>query len=164
MKLLFSIIYVSIIGILSHYVGEALPRRLFNEKKFPFCIYRWEKDGKIYDLIGIKKWKTKVPDMSRFMRDMLPKRITRKATSENINTLVKETCVAEFIHICLSVLSVGIYFFWKNHIGKFLICVFVVCNTPFILIQRYNRPHLISLRERLKEREEKKIAIPNSLM
>lgn len=155
MKLLTSIVYVAVIGILAHYIGESLPRSLFNENKFPYRIFSFEKGGRIYERIGIRKWKTKLPDMSRIMRDMLPKRVTYNATSQSINLLIKETCVAEFIHIWLCLFSVGIYLIWKNYIGIILSLVFVVCNIPFILIQRYNRPHLISLRDRMLKREEK---------
>lgn len=156
MKLLMSIVYVAVIGILAHYIGESMPRGWFSENKFPYRIYAFEKNGRIYEKIGIRSWKTKLPDMSRIMRDMLPKRVTFDATSESVGALLKETCVAEFIHQCLCVLSVGIYFIWKNSTGVVLMFVFIFCNIPFILIQRYNRPHLTSLKNRLKKREEKR--------
>lgn len=155
MKLLISVVYVAVIGILAHYIGESLPRCWFNEENFPYKPFKFEKNGRIYDRIGIKKWKEKLPDMSRIMRDMLPKKISFGATGESVGALIKETCVAECIHCCLSVLSFGIYFIWKNYIGILLIAVFIVLNTPFILIQRYNRPHLIKLKKRLLKREEK---------
>ena len=55
MKLLMSIVYVAIIGILAHYIGESLPRGLFSEKRFPYLILPFEKNGKIYEKIGIRK-------------------------------------------------------------------------------------------------------------
>ncbi len=156
MKLLMSIVYVAVIGILAHYIGESLPRSRFSEEKFPYRAFRWEKNGRIYEYIRIKKWKTRLPDMSRVMRDMLPKRVTFDAQSENINALIKETCVAECVHYWLCIFSVGIYFIWKNYVGVILTVVFIVCNIPFMMIQRYNRPHLILLRNRLLKREERK--------
>ena len=155
MKLLMSIVYVAVIGILAHYIGESLPRSWFSENKFPYKTVAFEKNGKIYERVGIKKWKTKLPDMSRVMRDMLPKRVTYDATSQSVNLLIKETCVAEFMHQSLCLFSVGIYLIWKNYIGIILTLVFIVCNIPFILIQRYNRPHLSAFRNRLLKREEK---------
>ena len=41
MKLLMSIVYVAVIGILAHYVGESLPRGLFSEYKFPYRAFKW---------------------------------------------------------------------------------------------------------------------------
>lgn len=155
MKLLMSLIYVAVIGILAHYVGESLPRSLFSENKFPYRSFKWEKDGKFYKHLRIKKWKTRLPDMSRIMRDMLPKRVTYDATSENVSALIKETCVAECVHYWLCVFAVGIYLIWKNYVGVILTVVFILCNIPFIIIQRYNRPHLIRLKSKLLKREER---------
>ena len=165
MKLLMSIVYVAVIGILAHYVGESLPRGLFSEYKFPSRAFKWERDGKFYNRLNIKKWKTKLPDMSRIMRDMLPKRVTYDATSDNIDELIKETCVAECIHHWLCVFSVGIYLIWKDYVGVILALVFVAFNIPFMMIQRYNRPHLIKLRNKLLKREEReKFALADTVL
>lgn len=151
-----SIVYVIVLGILMHFIGESLPRSLFVAERFPYREFAFEKGGKLYERLGIRKWKTRVPDMSRFMRDMLPKRVTRDATSKNIHALIKETCVAEFSHKLLCFMGVGIYFIWKNSIGVILTIIFALGNLPFIMIQRYNRPNLVRLEKRLLLREEKK--------
>lgn len=165
MKLLMSIVYVAVIGILAHYIGESLPRPLFSEYKFPYRTYKWERGGKIYNRLKIKKWKTHLPDMSRVMRDMMPKKVTYDATSTNVDALIKETCVAECVHYWLCVFSVGIYLIWKNYVGVILALVFVFCNIPFIMIQRYNRPHLIKLRQKLLKREEReKFALADTVL
>lgn len=155
MKLLMSLIYFAVIGILAHYIGESLPRGLFCEYKFPYRSFKWEKGGKFYNLLKIKKWKTRLPDMSRVMRDMLPKRVTYDATSESVGALIKETCVAECVHYWLCIFAVGFYLIWKNYVGVILTVVFILCNIPFIIIQRYNRPHLIRLKNKLLKREER---------
>lgn len=156
MKLVMSIVYVAVLGVLAHYIGESLPRGRFSETGFFYRARDWENGGAVYERIGIRKWKTRLPDMSRIMRDMLPKRVTYGATSESLTALIRETCVAEFIHCWLCVFSFGIYLIWKNYIGIILMLVFIFCNIPFILIQRYNRPHLIKLRDRMLRREIKK--------
>ena len=103
--------------------------------------------------------------MSRIMRDMLPKRVTYDATSDNIDALIKETCVAECIHHWLCVFSVGIYLIWKDYVGVTLTLVFVAFNIPFMMIQRYNRPHLIKLRNKLLKREEReKFALADTVL
>jgi glycosyl-4,4'-diaponeurosporenoate acyltransferase len=94
--------------------------------------------------------------MSRVMKDMVPKRVGLCPTSEEVRILVGETCVAELIHAVLCVLSFGVYLFWKNKMGVFLSIVVVVCNLPFIIIQRYNRPMLIALADRLELREARR--------
>lgn len=155
MKLALSIIYVAFIGILCFFIGESLPRNLFKESAFPFKIYKFENNGKIYEKIKIKKWKCKVPDMSKIMKDMLPKSVFYNSTAEDLDKLIKETCVAEFIHGLLCFLSLGVYFIWKSTTGIVLSLLSILGNIPFILIQRYNRPHLIKIRNRLILKESK---------
>lgn len=156
MAFLRSVLYVAICGVLSHFIGEALPRRWFHYDKFPFLPWKWEKNGTCYEKIRIQDWKDHMPDMSRVMKDMVPKRLGFCPTSEQVRTLVVETCVAEVVHAALCLLAPVIWFFWKNGMGVFLSAVVIVCNLPFIMIQRYNRPMLISLAQRLEVREARK--------
>jgi len=164
MKLIKSVVYVGVLGILSHFIGEALPRKIFCLKAFPFRPFGFEKSGKIFLVLKVKKWKDKVPDMSKIARDMLPKRISQDATSNDLLKLAKETCVAESVHHALNIMFIGIYFIWKNNVGVFLVILSVALNTPYIIIQRYNRPKLISLAEKLSKREEKKNACFTSIV
>lgn len=156
MAFLKSVIYVLVLGIAAHYIGEALPRRWFHFDRFPFATRKWEREGAVYESIKIQDWKDHVPDLSRVMKDMVPKRVGICPTSSEVWVLVSETCVAEFIHFALCIFSPGVYLFWKNSMGIFLACVVVFCNVPFILIQRYNRPTLIALARRLEKREERR--------
>ena len=156
MAFLFSVLYVAVLGIASHFIGQALPARWLRYDVIPCRIYRWEKNGKIYDKLHIRAWKSHLPDMSRIMKDMVPKRVGVAPTSEHLWTLTRETCRAELTHIGLCIFSWGIYFFWWNWIGILLSAITVLCNIPFILIQRYNRPAFVSLAKRLEAREEKK--------
>ena len=96
-----SCFYCFLLGITSHYVGEALPRRWFHWDRFPFRSWKWEKEGKLYDVLRIRAWKDHVPDMSRVMKDMIPKKVGLCPTSAEVMALVKETCVAELIHVAL---------------------------------------------------------------
>lgn len=151
-----SCLYCFLLGIASHYVGELLPRRWFHWDRFPYRSWKWEREGKIYDRIYIRAWKDHMPDISRVMKDMIPKRVGVCPTSEEVLILVKETCVAELIHWALCLCAPVIYLFWHNGIGVLLTWVFIIGNLPFVLIQRYNRPALVRLADRLRAREERK--------
>ena len=157
MPLLYSVLYVLTLGIAAHFIGEAIPARLFAYDRFPFRSYRWEREGKIYDRLHIRAWKDKMPDMSRIMKDMVPKRVGIAPNSQAVRRLVQETCRAEIVHWALCALAPVIILFWKNWIGVVLVAVVIICNLPFILIQRYNRPALAALARRLQAREERKL-------
>lgn len=156
MPLLLSILFVGALGIIAHYVGEALPRKWFKFDRFPYKQFNFEKSGKLYKFLRVRLWKDKVPDMSKIMKDMLPKKVSFSANSAELYALAKETCVAEAVHGVLGVLFLFIYFFFKNTLGVILSLIAVILNLPFIIIQRYNRPKILSLASRLYERECKK--------
>lgn len=158
MEIFKSALYVGLLGILAHFVGEAFDRERFNENAYPFACRRWERGGKVYRKLGVRHWKDKVPDMSRVLPDMFPKKLTDSGNAETVRRLIKETCVAEFIHHCLSVLFImGIWLINDCTTGGFMLGLFAAaCNTPYIIIQRYNRPMLVRYLTML-ERKQKTI-------
>lgn len=153
---LFSALYVAVCGVLAHVIGESVPRSWFRANQFPYAAWKWERNGEIYDKIHIRAWKDKMPDMSRVLPKMVPKRFEKFPTAEGVRRLIAETCVAEATHVILCLVAPVIWLFWKNWIGVVLSGVVIFCNVPFILIQRYNRPCLEALCDKLIAREERK--------
>lgn len=155
MKLLSCIVYIAFLGIGSHFLGEALPRDKFDPEKFPYREFSWEKSGKVYSFLRVKQWKNRVPDASRYFKDMIPKNINSCKDYESIQILILETCVAEFIHYLLCICSYGVYLIWHGSAGFFIWELCIIGNLVFVVIQRYNRPKLIRLAKRLKIKEER---------
>lgn len=149
-----AVIYTASLGVVSHYVGQALPRRWFHPDRFPFKSFRWEQEGNVYRRLGVQHWKDLVPDMSKVMPDMITKRVSLRGTAEEAMTLVQETCVAEAVHGVLMVLSVGNYLLCQNLLGL-AVTLFdaIFLNLPYWIIQRYNRPKLLRLAEKLHRKE-----------
>lgn len=150
MQLLLCALYVFCIGILSHFIGNALPRSWFCAEKAPWRSAGWERDGRIYDAIGIRKWKDKVPDSSKYARDMVPKSIAARPTCESIGRLVAETCVAECVHAALMLASLPVLWIWPGAGGAVVYFLCILGNLPFILIQRFNRPRLLRMQQRMR--------------
>ena len=149
-----AVIYTASLGVVSHYVGQALPRRWFHPDRFPFKSFRWEQEGNVYRRLGVQHWKDLVPDMRTVMPDMITKRVSLRGTAEEAMTLVQETCVAEAVHGVLMVLSVGNYLLCQNLLGL-AVTLFdaIFLNLPYWIIQRYNRPKLLRLAEKLHRKE-----------
>lgn len=156
LRLVLTVAYFAVIGVLSNLIGEKLPRRWFRPDAFFFRLRKWERGGKIYRAVEVHRWKDHVPDMSKINRKMVPKRIGKVAKSAQVHRLVIETCVAEATHTVLCLLGVAVIFFWDSFVGVLFAGCYILANIPFILIQRYNRPMLMSLAERLEVREERK--------
>ena len=156
MRLLNCIVYIAAIGLLSHLIGEALPRKWFDPEKKPYAPWKLENGGELYRKMRVHKWKDKLPDMSRISPMMVKKSISfGNASSEAISKIVTETCVAELIHDALILCAPGLYLIWPDPIGAVIAVAYALGNIPFIIIQRYNRPTLLKLARRLKEREER---------
>ena len=155
MSLLYAALYVAALGILSHFVGQALPRAHFDPQKFPYRSADWENGGKVYEKLGIKHWKDRLPDMSKIMPDMVKKKMSA-VKSQGMDVLIAETCVAECVHWALMLLSLGMFFFWRGAWAVVFWLVYnLLGNLPFIIIQRYNRPRLVMLEQRRKRRAAK---------
>lgn len=142
-------VYLVFLGILAHAVGECLPRHLFDPDRRFFSGFDWENNGRVYDKLRIRRWKDRVPDMSRLDDRMRPKQLRAVRSREDWQRLLRETCVAESVHWGLILLSPVLPVLWPGWGGFLLMLADVFLgNLPFILIQRYNRPRLAALLRR----------------
>ncbi|MBQ7986547.1 MAG: hypothetical protein IJ304_04695 [Clostridia bacterium] len=158
MKILITAIYVLVVGLVCFFAGLIVPRSIFDENKFPYKSFKWEDGGKIYDKLHIKSWKAKLPEMSKITKLIFPKKLKKNMTADDFDRLVKESCIAELSHYVLCVCSLGIYYIWRGKLGAFLALIYgVLGNVTYIIIQRYNRPHFIAVRDKLKVREERRL-------
>lgn len=154
MRFLSCALYLAALGILSHLVGEALPRRWFDAGRFPYRTASWERGGAVYEKLGIRRWKDVAPDMSKLMPRMVPKKVPQQNTADGIDRLVRETCVAECVHAALILAGAVCLWLWPGWGGALVFAVWALAgNLPFILIQRYNRPRLVRLLARLRKNE-----------
>lgn len=147
------LVYLASLGVVAHILGEKLPREEIDPEAFPYRAFGFEKGGRIYERLGIRRWKDRVPDMSRIMRDMIPKRIEGKADSESLRALVAETCIAEKVHLWLMALGLGCLAICKGIGGRIITALNIIGNLPFIIIQRYNRPRLKKALTKLELKE-----------
>lgn len=147
-------IYLAVTGILSFLLGRCIRPEHMDWNRFPYSIYAFEKDGRIYRKIGIHHWQNKVPDMSRiFPKMMPPKRMVGTSTGA-LRRMIQETCTAELIHGLLCLTGFYCIALWPGNGGIILSVLNVVLfNLPFMLIQRYNRPRLLRLYLRQMEKE-----------
>lgn len=141
---------VAFIGAASHYVGQLLPRKNFSYLEAPYASYRWEQNGMFYTRFRIQFWKDKLPDMSQHVKSMFRKKISVFRDFDYLEELILETCVAEFVHWMLVLLSPVFLVLMEGVAGRIGAALYAVGNLPFVMIQRYNRPRLVNLMERQK--------------
>lgn len=145
--------YYVILGVLSYPAGR-LARPFLRADRFPFRVRPWE--AKLYRALRVHDWQDKVPDMSRLLPKLIPpKRLTADYRAR-LPRMIKETCVAEFVHALLSLAGLYTLRLWRGAGGRILAALYIlVGNLPFIMIQRYNRPRLQRLCDRQRQRTER---------
>lgn len=148
-------LYILTIGLLSNVVALFIRRDKLDPNHRFFRLRQWEQGGKIYDRIAIRKWKGRVPDVSRTLRFVAPKKVTAATDEEGLSRLIRETCVAELVHVALMVLSLAVLWICPGWQGVLLYGLCFFGNLPFICIQRYNRPQYMLAAERLARRKER---------
>lgn len=150
-----SFLYLCGISILAFPIGRILPKHWFRYDAFPFRSFAWEQDGKCYHALSIRQWMHQLPDMSRIMTgcmQMKRKELPKQVTEEDVRWLLDETCVAETVHFLLCVAGMHCMELWQGIGGViFWVLYVVLCNLPYIVIQRYNRPKLARLYERIRQ-------------
>lgn len=159
-KLVWNGLLALIIGALSAICGNFLPRQNIDYYKFPFKQYKFEMNGKLYQFFKIDNWKLKLPDISEYITSVFPKTVDADLYKKDEMYFVrfaKETCISEFVHIFLILIS-PLYLFlnWDLDWGIGVMITNFIVNIPFIMIQRYNRPRLVRVAERSLKRLEKK--------
>ena len=149
------IIYLAALGVVSFIAGRMWPKSWLHENSFPFRSMDFEKQGKIYEKIKIKEWQNKLPDMSRILPAFIPAKKMDADKLELLPLMIKETCVAELIHVLLPVAGLMCIGLWPGPGGIAVSIIYFLGNLPFVFIQRYNRPRLMRLNE-LRERTRKR--------
>ncbi len=143
------------ISIISFFLGRVLPKRWFRADRFPYRAYRFENGGRIYDKLRIRKWQNKVPDMSKILPKIMPAKDLSGDYKSRLPRMLQETCVAELIH---SLNCFAGFYCLKLYPGVggiiILFLYTVLFNLPFIVIQRYNRPRLLKIANRIQQTEK----------
>lgn len=141
-QLLVFVVTAGCLGIIAHFAGEALPRERFDPESALFRERPREQGGRFYEKLGIKLWKDKLPDKSRVSGGGYSKSIRERPSPAHLRRLVRESCVAEFVHLCLAAVSPVFLVTMRGGMSVAAAVLYALHNIPFIMIQRYNRPRL----------------------
>ena len=153
MRFLNCLIYLALTGAAGFLLGRVLPKRLIRPDRGLFRCFAFEKDGRIYEKLGIRFWQSKVPDMSRILPFMMPPKSLNGDFDRRLPLMIKETCIAELIHLLLCLSGLYCLRLWPGTGGALLAAANIfLFNLPFVLIQRYNRPRLRRLAYKLERK------------
>ena len=150
------VIYLAIAGLLSFFIGRTLPKGIFKETHFPFKSYLFERDGRVYEKLYIKKWQNRVPDMSRIFPNLIPRKQLRGTDPVYLTEMIQEACIAEWTHLLLCIAGLQCIWLWPGIGGKVISVLNILGNMVFVVIQRYNRPRFMNLRKNVEKKLKQK--------
>ena len=131
-----------------------IPDRLLRPQSILFRTYHFEKDGSIYDRIfHVSRWKRLLPDGGRVLdKKGFSKKHLEKISEEILNRFLVESARGELTH------WLGIFPFWvfgfitSAPVIWYMLIYALLVNLPCIIAQRYNRPRVQKLLDKIKSR------------
>lgn len=133
-----------VLGLVTLFLRVFVPDKSWNAEQKFFKVQ--EKEISFYEKIKIKKWKDKVPEMGN--TGGFPKRNILSLSVEYLAKFLRETCIAENLHVLSIFFSFTVLFFISAKGLIYAVPVLIVNMILHILpcfIQRYVRFKMIKI-------------------
>lgn len=119
----------------------------FDPEKPIYKIHKWETENDFYNRkLKIKRWKDKLPQYiakNGFSKKQMKN--LSEMSPKYIKSFIVETCRAEWDHLACCAYSLISFIINPLFYAVLFSVIVVLCNIPFIAIQRYNRLRLLRL-------------------
>ncbi len=123
------------------YVSHRLPASALS-RDGPLRLRAFERDGRVYERVGIKTWKDALPEAGSLFRGGFSKRRLLRHDAAYLEQFRVETRRAEWTHWAILALS-PVFFAWNPWwLALAMLGYGVAANVPCLLVQRYNRARL----------------------
>jgi glycosyl-4,4'-diaponeurosporenoate acyltransferase len=131
--------------------SQKLPEKFLRYDNIVFRSKKFEKNGRLYkSLFKIHIWKKFLPDGAAIIKSGYRKRHLKDISKQNLNKFLLESCRAELSHF-LAITPFWIFGFFLPPISIPIMFIYaIIINVPCILAQRYNRPRILKLYEKIK--------------
>jgi glycosyl-4,4'-diaponeurosporenoate acyltransferase len=108
----------------------------------------WERGGRVYERLGIRRWKDRLPELGAAFRGGVSKRRLGSTSGAGLERFAVETRRAELVHWAIPAVT-PVFVLWNPPwlVGA-MVAYAVVANVPCLLVQRYNRGRLLGIVER----------------
>ena len=158
-QVIINVAYILIIDVLVVLIFYfILPKKWFDP--FSKSFRASDKERKFYNFWGIRKWKDKIPAGIGFRKD----KVYEKDNPDYVLMFLQDSAIAEREH--LFTLFIGWIIAFVNpftpmrYILAFacpVCCTHLMLHLMPVMVQRYNRPKLIILYNRLKEKQARAV-------
>jgi glycosyl-4,4'-diaponeurosporenoate acyltransferase len=120
------------------YVAARAPDARFAHDTWLTRIRAWERDGRMWERLGVRRWKAVVPELGALFGSRSKRRLPSRDRN-GLALLALETRRAETVHWAVP-LALGVMPIWSPAwVTAVMAAYAVAANAPCIVIQRYNR-------------------------
>ncbi len=155
-SLLTNCMRVCFIGVIVGIVFAYIPAGVFRYAGRFLKPYKFEHNGRFYEkYFKISKWKDKLPQFSNIVKVGFHLDNIEIKSEEYLERFIIETIRSEITHIFLMIIS-PVFVVWSENTtyGIIASCLYFIGNVPFLMVQRYNRPRVVKLKEMLRIRKK----------
>jgi glycosyl-4,4'-diaponeurosporenoate acyltransferase len=139
------------------YGAHRLPRASLADDNVLTRLHPWERDGRVYERLRIRRWKRVLPDAGAVFRGGVAKRDLVARDPASLRTLVEETRRAELVHWAVAGLA-PVFALWNPApLAVAMVAYAVAANAPCIVVQRYNRSRLLRVLAHSGHREKESV-------
>lgn len=130
-----------------------IPDHFFRYDNLLFKTRKFEKNGALYkSAFKIAQWKKYLPDGAAVRKSGYRKKKLTDFSIENLKIFLVESCRAELGHL-LAILPFWTFgLFLPKQVVWIMLIYAIVVNGPCIIAQRFNRPRIIKLLEKMERR------------
>ncbi len=125
------------------YAAHRLPLRRLDHDSPLTRLRTWERGGRVYERLGIRRWKDRLPEFGAVFRGGSSKRSLPSRDTPHLTRFAAETRRAEIVHWAIPLVT-PLFALWNPAwlVGA-MAAYAVVANAPCLIVQRYNRGRLL---------------------
>ena len=144
--------------VISMFTRFALPRNYFDARKKRWHTFKFEE--KIYRFLRVKKWKDKIPELGN-ISGFGKKKIEDPNNPIYLYKFLTENCLADSLHFFSIFAGVLVFVLVPSRfiltIALPIFIVNTIMNTMSWMVQRFLRPKMVKMYERLLRLEKQKV-------
>ncbi len=152
--IMLSIVIWGLLQTLAAFICLKIPDRFFDPERFFFRSHGWEDDGRVYNrVLKVHVWKQWLPDGGAVLKNGYRKKKLDNLSPVSLRRFQIESCRGELSH-WLAIMPFWVFglFAPPEVIGIMLVYALVI-NGPCIIAQRYNRPRVHRILEKMMRAE-----------
>lgn len=121
------------------FVASRMPLERLTRDRWLTRLRPWERDGRRYERLGVRRWKDRLPEAGAFFAGGVSKRTLPRRDRRGLSRFAAETRRAELVHWAIPA-ALPVFALWNSPVLLVAMAAYaLVANAPCVIVQRYNR-------------------------